>query len=213
MIKRDFFIKTAALCGACAMIFDVIIITFLGSLTPNYNPFRQYISELGSHSSPYSSFLNTWWGVFSFLGIIFALGLYKSIRKSRLSWLGPLAIGVEMITGGILAGLFPCDLGCAGNSFSNQMHLLINGFGMIISVFIPIFLIISIRGDKKWKQLQIFFIVIQIIMIFVAGCFFYQEYLFLFFNKEYASGFFQRLNMLVFYLSLLVPAFYLTFRY
>lgn len=207
MKTKNFFIKIASICGIGAIVFDLSLITFFGFLTPNYDPLKQYISELGSRYNPYSSLINIWWGFYSFLIIIFAIGLYKGIKKNQLSWLGPLMIAIEALTNGALSGLFSCDIGCTGNSFSNQMHVLTSGIGTIISVFIPSFLLISIVKDKKWKQIQPFLIVIQIVMIVIVIYPFYREYLLIFFDKEYGyAGFYQRLYTLIYYLSLLIPA-------
>jgi len=205
-MKKDFIIRFAAVSSIAALFFDVVLIFFLGFLTPNYNPVTQYISELGSSFSPYAPIINLWWQIYSIPMIIFAYGLYLGIKKSKLNWLAPLAIFAESVFNGVLAGYFSCDLGCTGNSFSNTMHIWFSGIGVIISVFIPLCLIISTRKDKNWLSLMGFLVFIQTVLFFAAAIFFYQEYLFMFFGKAYDSGLYQRIYMIVYYIALIVPA-------
>jgi len=192
------------------MLFDVSLIAVVGYLTPGYDPFTRYISELGAPNNPYSSLINVWWSVYSFFILVFSIGLYTGIARSRWSWVGPLVIAAEALANGILSGVFSCDIGCSGGSFSNDMHRIVSGTGTFISVFIPGLLLLSIMNDGRWKRMRSFLVTMQVVMISVAIYPFYGEYILMVHGTTYRYvGFFHRLYTVAYYISVITPALHL----
>src|SRR5215213_9401375 len=123
--------KIGNLCGILAPVLWAGAIIFCGSLRPQYNHLTQYISELGERGSStefiirYAGFVPT-----GLMHMAFAAFLYL-VFKGR--WLAAIAAMLLAINGlaRIGAGLFPCEVGCAGPRLllSQKLHSLSSGVG------------------------------------------------------------------------------------
>ena len=98
--------------------FGLIVPAAIGFLTPNYNAFQQYISELGAHGAPHAWQVNL--GVFLPTGIVSLIAILwlaaQLPRPQRLPAL--LLLGIAL--GNIGAALFPCDSGCPAEGSAQQ---------------------------------------------------------------------------------------------
>lgn len=144
-------IRAVSLLCMLTLATDAAIIGIIGALVPGYDPASQYISELGSALNPYAAYVNVWWMLYSVPMLAFAYGLYLVLRKNRYGWLPPLLLGLDFLGNGVLTGLFSCDAGCTGTSFSNTMHLIVSGIGVVSSSVSPLVLYQVIRKDSRWQ--------------------------------------------------------------
>jgi hypothetical membrane protein len=106
--------KIGNLCGILAPILWASAIIFCGSLRPEYSHWTQYISELGERGSStelimrYAGFLPT-----GFMHVAFSAFLYVAFRGSPLAAIAATLVAINGFAR-IGAGLFPCEVGCAG---------------------------------------------------------------------------------------------------
>lgn len=129
----------------------VASLTILGGLSfPGYSHLAQFISELGARGAPqemlirFAGFLPA--GVFM---ILFVIGAFKSLPRSRLTTLGLIGIALYAM-GYIVAVFFPCDFGCrpAQPSLSQAIH---NLFGLIGYVLAPLSLVALGFSARSWS--------------------------------------------------------------
>jgi hypothetical membrane protein len=123
--------KLGTLCGLCAPIVWALAITLCGSLRPGYSHLSQYISELGERGSStellmrYAGFLPT-----GAMHVLFAGALYWAFKGGKIASVPALLLALNGL-GRIAAGLFPCEVGCAGPRvlLSQKLHGLAAGVG------------------------------------------------------------------------------------
>lgn len=204
MRKKKFsFTRIAAYVGLLTILLDVVLIVGMGIITPKYNPLRQYISELGSNINPNAWLINFWWSIYSFLMLTFTYGLYLIIKKNKYGWLGPLLLCLDFIGNGLLSGIFKCDIGCHGSSFSNISHYIFSAIGTIAATFAPLGLYFGIHKDPRWKLFKRRLISLAMILIVSFLIMSYFE-LFVLFSYSFAfSGMTQRIHTVIYYWFLL----------
>jgi hypothetical membrane protein len=149
-MSNDYLLKWLALCGFVGPILDITVPMLVGIFDPGYSPVRQFISELGVPGRPYAPLISIWFAIGGLLFVAFALGLYRGLPRTRFSWVGPLLLATYGIFNGVGSGVFPCDPGCAGKTFSGQMHLTVSAIGYVSMVLVPFFVWVSIRNDRRW---------------------------------------------------------------
>ena len=123
--------KIGNLCGILAPILWAGAIIFCGSLRPEYNHLTQYISELGERGSStelmirYAGFVPT-----GLMHLAFAAFLYVVFKGSRLAAIAAMLLAINGLAR-IGAGIFPCEIGCAGPRLllSQKLHSLSSGVG------------------------------------------------------------------------------------
>jgi Protein of unknown function (DUF998) len=143
-----------AACGIVAPLLDVLVTAWLGALDPSYRHARQYISELGEPGRPYAAVFAAWCALYGLLLTAFALALHRGTGGPKGAWLGPgtfVALGALSILGGI----FPCDPGCAGRTFSARMHLLTGEASAVGVLLSPFFTWAGMRGEA-WRGYRAF---------------------------------------------------------
>jgi len=202
-MKKNILFRLFAYIGLFSIITDFFLIVIMGIFVPNYNPIKQYISELGSSINPNAWLINYWWSIYSFLMLTFTYGLYITIKKNKYGWLGPLLLCLDFIGNGLLSGLFKCDIGCHGNSFSNISHYIFSAIGTITATFAPLGLYFGIKKDPRWKLFKRRLILLAIILIVSFLIMAYFE-LFVLFSYSFAfSGLTQRIHTVIYYWFLL----------
>ncbi len=114
------------LCGVVAPLLWAMVIVFAAGLRPEYSHYAQYISELGERGS--STELLMRYGAFVPTGLMhmgFATFLYARFRGNPYA---AMAAGLVALNGlaRIGAGMFPCEVGCAGPRvlLSQKLHTL-----------------------------------------------------------------------------------------
>ncbi|MFA5332938.1 MAG: DUF998 domain-containing protein [Candidatus Nanoarchaeia archaeon] len=154
--------KLTAIAGIIAPAFYFLLVTILGLLWRDYNPLKQYISELGSSASPFSTILKIGFMIFASLTIIFSIGLKKEFKKN--------GSYIFLLIGGVfkfLAGLFPCDDKCINVTFTGQLHTITtNGFSILMpltAIFLAPRLARSKSYGKKWAYASVILGIVSII--------------------------------------------------
>jgi len=128
--------KTLNVFGLIAPVWLVVGVALAGALYPGYSHFEQAMSELHALGSPVQSLsplINNYP-----LGILFAgFGLFVfSIFKHKAAKVSAVMIILHGV-GSILAGYFPCDVGCNPDSTSlNQTLHGIGGLIMLVTLLI-----------------------------------------------------------------------------
>jgi hypothetical membrane protein len=123
--------RVGILCGLAAPVLWAAAITLCGSLRPGYSHLTQYISELGERGSSTESLMRYAGFVLTgILHVLFAGSLYGALKGDRLAPAPPLLLALNGL-GRVAAGLFPCEVGCAGPRvlLSQKLHSLAAGVG------------------------------------------------------------------------------------
>jgi hypothetical protein len=153
-----------ALCGLVPPLADLAIIWAAGAVQPDYNPTTQFISELGETGRPGASLVSAWWGLFTFVFSPFALVVYRRTPENVYRWMAPAALLTFALFSGVGSWLFPCDPGCAGETFSGQMHLLVNYVGTAGMVLAPLFVWLNARAVREWSRFARFSLAIYVVL-------------------------------------------------
>lgn len=153
-----------AIGGAIAPILDVAVIAILGELQADYSHKRQFISELGETGRQFAAVANLWFVLVSTMFGGFAIALLKGIPPSRASTIGALLFGAWTATG-IIGGFFPCDPGCAGDTFPGIIHVILGEIGAICLLPVPALIWLGIRGDPRWTRFAWFTLAIQVLAL------------------------------------------------
>jgi hypothetical membrane protein len=112
------------LCGVLAPLLWAAVILIAGGLRPGFSHYAQYISELGERGSTTELLMR--YGAFIPTGLMhmgFAALLYARFRGNRYAALAAALVALNGL-GRIGAGMFPCEVGCAGPHvlLSQKMH-------------------------------------------------------------------------------------------
>jgi hypothetical membrane protein len=150
--------KIGFLCGLLAPVLWALAITLCGSRRPEYSHLTQYISELGERGSS-TEFLMRYVGFVptGLMHMTFAASLYATFRGSRLSSIAAALLALNGL-GRIVAGLFPCEAGCAGPRvlLSQKLHSLAAGVGFMALIGASILWGILLRRHKSLRGLSLY---------------------------------------------------------
>ncbi len=193
-------IKALAICGMLVVIVDLVMYNLLAALRPGYDQLSKMISELGAAETSNANIASLSFIISGILMIFFAIGLYHGTKKEKNSWIGPLLLVIFGCFDSIGSGLFLCDPGCAGHTFSGQMHYIVSIIGMIAMVLVPFVLSKHFKKDEQWKEYDKFSFVMGILTLLFSGMFVGT------FLIEYLIGFFQRLLYYAFLSWILIIA-------
>ena len=142
--------RIGVFCGILGPLLWLSLIAAAGAMRPGFSHITQYISELGERGSStetlmrYAAFELT-----GFLYLCFASAL-AHFTKSRFTRLAACLIALDGL-GRIGAGVFPCDPGCAGLTFSQDLHHLFATVGFCSGILATIAcgIIFRIQGWSK----------------------------------------------------------------
>jgi hypothetical membrane protein len=163
--------KIGNLCGMVAPVLWAAAIIFCGSLRPEYSHLTQYISELGERGSAtehiirYAGFVST-----GLMHAAFAAMLYVVFKGQGLAMT---AAGLLAINGlaRIGAGIFPCELGCAGPRLllSQKLHSLSSGVGFFALIGACVLWGILLRRYRKLRCLGVYSVASGVLgLVFLA---------------------------------------------
>ncbi|MHA1379011.1 MAG: DUF998 domain-containing protein [Candidatus Helarchaeota archaeon] len=164
-------LKILALFGIVIPILDVVVFYILGIFTPNYNPLTKTISELGEAGAPNAVVASIYFIISGIIFILFSIGLYHGINESKGSWLGPFLLAMEGGFDFIGSGVFPCDVGCVGQTFSGMMHLIVSLIGMLAIALAPFAIWRGLKKDENWIGYEKFSLIIGILIVVMIGIF------------------------------------------
>lgn len=130
MHQKNIWIRIGGISGI-SLVVIYILATVLGTaLRPSYSSIRDSVSELTEVGSSNKAILDLMFGSHHLMLILFAYGLYCVLPNNKQRWLGPSFIGLAGLSGILLTGLFPCDVGCEANpsTFWGKGHGVLVGF-------------------------------------------------------------------------------------
>lgn len=157
-IMKKTLYKIGLLCGILAPILWASAIILCGSRRPEYRHLTQYISELGERGSS-TEFLMRYVGFVptGIMHVAFAASLYAIFRGNRLSSITAALIALNGL-GRIVAGLFPCETGCAGPRvlLSQKLHSLAAGVGFLALIGASILWGIQLKRQKSLRGLSLY---------------------------------------------------------
>jgi len=150
--------KVGILCGILAPVLWASVIILCGSVRPGYSHLTQYISELGERGSStellmrYAGFVPT-----GLMHMAFAASLYAAFRGYRLSSAAAALLALNGL-GRVVAGLFPCEAGCAGPRvlLSQKLHSLAAGVGFLALIGASVLWGVLLRRDRGLKGLSVY---------------------------------------------------------
>lgn len=150
--------KIGNLCGVLAPVLWAAAIIFCGSLRPEYSHLTQYISELGERGSTteriirYAGFVPT-----GLMHVAFAAMLYVAFKGRRLASVAATLVAINGLAR-IGAGIFPCELGCAGPRLllSQKLHSLSSGVGFFALISACVLWGILLRRYTKLRWLSVY---------------------------------------------------------
>jgi chlorobactene glucosyltransferase len=157
-----------AAAGLIAPFLDVLITACLGALDPTYSHVRQLMSELGETGRPYAALFSAWCVLYGFLFAGFAVALARGLGGHRGSWLGPGALLVVAACS-TLSAFFPCDPGCAGETTSARVHILVGEVVTVATVAAPFLAWLGMRRDERWRGLRVVTLAAGVLLAAVAG--------------------------------------------
>lgn len=157
-------VRWLAVCGIVTPVADLLVTAGLAALDPRYSHSRQYISELGAGGRPYAALFNVWCVVYGLLFAGFAIGLGRGLR-SRAVLVSLLAVAAASA----VAGVFPCDPGCAGSTPAAKIHILIGHVGALAGVLAPVLSWAAMRGRPAWRGYETFSLAAGVLLLVATG--------------------------------------------
>jgi len=169
--KTDLTMRWLAACGILALVLDVLITVGLAALDPRYNHARQYISELGETGRPYAAVFNAWCFLYGVLFAGFAVSLGRGLN-SRAVLIALLVVAASSV----VSGAFPCDRGCACQTPTARVHLLIGYVVLPAIILAPFFAWFAMQGSAMWRGYRTFTLACAVLLLagtlWLAACHF-----------------------------------------
>jgi hypothetical membrane protein len=144
-------LRILAWCGVVPLVLDVAVVAGVAALHDDYSHARDYLSELGEHGRPYGGLLSAWWVAWGLLLAPFALPLHAALRPHPLAAWPPLLLAAWALLAGVGSGVFRCDPGCAGETFSGRMHYWVGDAALVALIPCPIVLGLVIGRRPEWR--------------------------------------------------------------
>ena len=194
--------KIGNLCGMVAPVLWAAAIIFCGSLRPEYSHLTQYVSELGERGSTteqmirYAGFVPT-----GLMHVAFAAMLYVAFKGERLAGVAATLLAINGLAR-IGAGIFPCELGCAGPRIllSQKLHSFSSGVGFFALIGASVLWGVILRRCARLRRLGAYSVVSGVLgLLFLALMLWSAE-------RRTATGLYERLSTGVLSLWVLVFA-------
>ena len=134
---------------AAAIIFTISVIT-AGALHPDYSHLTQAISELGAKEAPYQDIMN-YCGLVpvGILTFIFSIGMFRNIKSNTFLYISS-SLVMLIGLGRFLAGVFPCDPGCATfTSTSAKIHAFAGLASLTAGAIAPLVMAFGLRSHQS----------------------------------------------------------------
>jgi len=134
-----------------------------------YSFTAQAISELFAIGAPTSGFVVPIFTLSSFLSLAFALGVWKSSGQSRYLRLTALMFIGNAVNGLVLWNVFPMHMRGAEATFTDTMHVLLSGVGVVFILFAVCIVALAYRNRLRLYSI----VTILILLIPGAAVFLY----------------------------------------
>ena len=140
--------------GIFGALFFIVPSILGGFQFQNYSHISQFISESYAIGSPYGIYMRVLGYIPSGLLIsIFAFSALNLLPKSNLLRLGLISFGVFYGIGGIIVGVFPCDIGCNKEFLNPSISQIIHNFsGALTYLIVPFSLVLIGISARKWNN-------------------------------------------------------------
>jgi hypothetical protein len=133
-------------CGVLGALLFAITDFAAGFRYPGYNFYSQAISELFAVGAPTSSFVVPIFTIGSLLAVAFSLGVWMSAGGSRIIRLISLMFVGNAANGLILWYFYPMHMRGVEPTFTDTMHILLAGVGVVFVLLAVLFSAIYLRG-------------------------------------------------------------------
>lgn len=136
--------------GLAAPVVLAVAVVAAGRFEPGYSHISQFVSELGAVGASHRKVFS-YGGLFvsGLLTVVFALGMYLMVRPCP-SFVGSSLLAALAGFGRLVAGVFPCDAGCAMEdmSFPATLHALAGFIALTSGAFAPLMLALGLRRRR-----------------------------------------------------------------
>jgi hypothetical membrane protein len=139
--------------GIIAPLALFISVTLLSIFAPNYNFVTEYISILGSDSSPFKFLVNIFgFGLFGIIMIGFALALENQLKAHYFTTTGTrLFLGGGMII--FILAFFPTNSDYSQITFDGRMHSILGNTAFLMIPISIIWFGLAFKKDDNWDNL------------------------------------------------------------
>ena len=151
------------MCGIISPLLYFCTDIYAGIVYPGYNFITQAISELFAIGSPVSFFVIPLFTITSLLSLMFSLGVWKSSKGNRDLKLTALMFAGNAVNGLILWNFFPMHMVGEETSFTDLMHILLAGVGVIFVLLAVLIVALSNHGRLRTYS------ILAIVVILVPG--------------------------------------------
>ena len=134
-----------------------------GILYRGYSFTAQAISELFAIGAPTSGFVVPIFTLSSFLSLAFALGVWKSSGQSRYLRLTALMFIGNAVNGLVLWNVFPMHMRGAEATFTDTMHVLLSGVGVVFILFAVCIVALAYRNRLRLYS------IVTILILLIPG--------------------------------------------
>ncbi|CAA9590074.1 MAG: hypothetical protein AVDCRST_MAG18-4870 [uncultured Thermomicrobiales bacterium] len=145
--------KVLAACGVLAPLQFTLAWVVLGAARPDYDPRRQYVSELAAVGAPDAGPMLAAFLALGLLTLAFAVGLRHALGGGATALIGSALIAVFGL-GSLASGLFRCDPGCGGGSPANTAHTVSAHLGLGALILATLVLAVRFGRDRRWAGLR-----------------------------------------------------------
>jgi hypothetical protein len=142
--------RLLVLAGTILPFIDLPLTFYFGTLHSDYSRVSQFMSELAESGRPYAGLVQVWFTIGSLVLVGFGIGMAALLQRSRASMAG-LALYLLWATLGVIGALFPCDPGCAGDTFSGGMHRLLGEIASVCILPVPTLIWLGLCRDERWR--------------------------------------------------------------
>lgn len=146
---------------------DFLMPFFLAPFYPGYNPFTQFISNLGESGAPTEDLFLKIEFVIGILAVLGCPALYKTLApvNKKIAWLSTLAIACFGIGDCIFTGIFSLQSQVSHLTLSDVIHGIGSMIGVMGLMLFPLLLAFAYRKTKQshWQKIYFGIFVIAVI--------------------------------------------------
>ncbi len=154
------------ICGILSPLLFVATDIIAGTLYPGYSFTSQAISELFAIGAPTSGLIVPLFTVSDVLLLAFALGVWKSVGRTRALRVMTLMIVGNAVNGLMLWNFFPMHMRGVEATFTDTMHIILAGTGVI---FVLLALGFGAAGYRNWFRLYSFGTILTLLLTGIAA--------------------------------------------
>lgn len=194
-------LRLFSLGGLAGPLLFILAVILSAALRPGYDHVSQLISELGETGGSTAQ-LMTYLGFYptGILILLFSVSCFAAIRRNLLSLAGAVLVAFASLAI-ILAGIFPCDVGCAMEDPSTDqiLHTAAAMGAFLAMIVASILWSLRFRTLDHWRGLWIYSLVTGMVAFVLLVAF-------VMLSESQIAGLVQKLLVLVLFIWLMVFA-------